>query len=345
MTPIGRNAPCPCGSGKKYKQCCLRAEDHRRALRSAQQEGFSKALAWLEKRYGREMDEALATGFFAGFERGELERKLSRLPEHIRGLLEINAQEWLLCEATIPGSAGEVPARDLVLGPGGADLPSMERSWIEEAVQRPLSLYEADRLEPGVGLSLRDLLREEEPPRWVTDRSASGSFREGDVLGARLAQSESEWKFTGAMYPLQRVAVPALLAELKEDEGSREHRWRAIVSHWIRALRDSAELDWDAFSEESAPFVRGKPEEARAEIRGSILREALRGFYQNWADEPLPVLGHKTPREAIGTGEGREAVVSLLHTYERDEARMAKRDQREPLDFGFLWEELGLPRK
>ena len=23
MTKIGRNEPCPCGSGKKYKQCCL----------------------------------------------------------------------------------------------------------------------------------------------------------------------------------------------------------------------------------------------------------------------------------------------------------------------------------
>ena len=22
---VGRNDPCPCGSGKKYKQCCLRA--------------------------------------------------------------------------------------------------------------------------------------------------------------------------------------------------------------------------------------------------------------------------------------------------------------------------------
>jgi uncharacterized protein YecA (UPF0149 family) len=22
---IGRNAPCPCGSGKKFKDCCLRA--------------------------------------------------------------------------------------------------------------------------------------------------------------------------------------------------------------------------------------------------------------------------------------------------------------------------------
>ncbi|MGN6136860.1 MAG: SEC-C metal-binding domain-containing protein [Aureliella sp.] len=20
---VGRNAPCPCGSGKKYKKCCL----------------------------------------------------------------------------------------------------------------------------------------------------------------------------------------------------------------------------------------------------------------------------------------------------------------------------------
>lgn len=23
---IGRNAPCPCGSGKKYKNCCLNKE-------------------------------------------------------------------------------------------------------------------------------------------------------------------------------------------------------------------------------------------------------------------------------------------------------------------------------
>ena len=23
MAAIGRNAPCPCGSGKKYKRCCL----------------------------------------------------------------------------------------------------------------------------------------------------------------------------------------------------------------------------------------------------------------------------------------------------------------------------------
>ena len=25
MSAVGRNAPCPCGSGKKHKHCCLNA--------------------------------------------------------------------------------------------------------------------------------------------------------------------------------------------------------------------------------------------------------------------------------------------------------------------------------
>jgi uncharacterized protein YchJ len=27
MTKVGRNDPCPCGSGKKYKRCCLPGEE------------------------------------------------------------------------------------------------------------------------------------------------------------------------------------------------------------------------------------------------------------------------------------------------------------------------------
>ena len=29
MSKIGRNAPCPCGSGRKYKKCCLLSQDGR----------------------------------------------------------------------------------------------------------------------------------------------------------------------------------------------------------------------------------------------------------------------------------------------------------------------------
>lgn len=34
MTLIGRNAPCPCGSGAKYKKCCLAKHEREATLRS-----------------------------------------------------------------------------------------------------------------------------------------------------------------------------------------------------------------------------------------------------------------------------------------------------------------------
>ena len=33
MVKIGRNAPCPCGSGKKYKKCCLSAQPEKRPVK------------------------------------------------------------------------------------------------------------------------------------------------------------------------------------------------------------------------------------------------------------------------------------------------------------------------
>ena len=37
---IGRNAPCPCGSGKKYKKCCLR-KNEASPLDRRQEKGFA----------------------------------------------------------------------------------------------------------------------------------------------------------------------------------------------------------------------------------------------------------------------------------------------------------------
>ena len=38
-TKAGRNDPCPCGSGKKYKQCCL--------LKSASKKGKKLTAKWI----------------------------------------------------------------------------------------------------------------------------------------------------------------------------------------------------------------------------------------------------------------------------------------------------------
>ena len=40
MAKIGRNHPCPCGSGRKYKHCCWRRD---RAI-----EYFERTIAWMD---------------------------------------------------------------------------------------------------------------------------------------------------------------------------------------------------------------------------------------------------------------------------------------------------------
>jgi len=48
MTKIGRNEPCPCGSGLKYKRCCLRKLDTGEVVSPAQQLKIS-LMAEIEK--------------------------------------------------------------------------------------------------------------------------------------------------------------------------------------------------------------------------------------------------------------------------------------------------------
>lgn len=58
---VQRNEPCPCGSGKKYKKCCLKAADdlesERRRLRRAEGRLVEHVLPYAESRYGPELFE------------------------------------------------------------------------------------------------------------------------------------------------------------------------------------------------------------------------------------------------------------------------------------------------
>ena len=73
-------------------------------------------------------------------------------------------------------------------------------------------------------------------------------------------------------------------------------------------------------------------------------REAAQAFkrrhYQEWADQPVPALQGKTPREAIRTAQGRDAVDALLKHFEHHEQRSPP-DVR--FDFNDMRRDLGLP--
>ena len=73
MTKPGCNDPCPYGSGKKYKQCCLEAEQTEVA--GDRSEAVPKAIQWLTTRHSQAVREALAEGFFGGLEGDEYEKR------------------------------------------------------------------------------------------------------------------------------------------------------------------------------------------------------------------------------------------------------------------------------
>jgi hypothetical protein len=76
-----------------------------------------------------------------------------------------------------------------------------------------------------------------------------------------------------------------------------------------------------------------------------VEREFLMRHYERWPDEPVPALGGKTPKAAVRTKKGRQAVIELLKDFEVHEARKASREGGEPFDFGFLWQRLGLEKE
>ncbi|MBE0501864.1 MAG: DUF2384 domain-containing protein [Desulfuromonadales bacterium] len=92
------------------------------------------------------------------------------------------------------------------------------------------------------------------------------------------------------------------------------------------------------------PAAPAAPPDIPPEVMTTIVHDYLRTHYTDWVDEPIPALEYKTPRQAIRSTKGRQAVIELLESYEHLEARRARDQDGQPFDFGFLWEQLGLQR-
>ncbi len=80
------------------------------------------------------------------------------------------------------------------------------------------------------------------------------------------------------------------------------------------------------------------------EVLADVIEKALLRSYANWADEPIPALDGRTPRQAIATAAGLERVKGLLRSYEDGEVDMAARDGRRTISYQFLWDALGIAR-
>ena len=90
----------------------------------------------------------------------------------------------------------------------------------------------------------------------------------------------------------------------------------------------------------SEPEGTGIPPEVMEAVLGAHLEQ----HYRQVLDEPVPMLGNRSPRRAMKTKKGRAAVIEWLKDIENVESRTALQQGRRPVDLSWLWEELGIPR-
>jgi hypothetical protein len=214
MKKPGRNDPCPCGSGKKYKQCCLKSENIQRD--SDRSEAVPKAIQWLFTKYGQIAREALHEGFFGGLDEDEY-AMLEGLPGDSYEGIMINAMEWFLAEGIITLKGQDHRVADLLLGRGAPLFSAEQRQWLELLTTMPLRLYEIVEVIPGESMTLRDMLLPERPPVVIREKSGSRQANRYDLMAARVLPVENHFELSGAVYAFPRNRSEDLLAELRDE--------------------------------------------------------------------------------------------------------------------------------
>ena len=80
------------------------------------------------------------------------------------------------------------------------------------------------------------------------------------------------------------------------------------------------------------------------EERSTIIHDRLDRHYRDLLDQPIPMLGNKSPRAAVRTAKGRVKVVDWLKTLENHAAAKSAGRHGEIANYSFnwIWMELGV---
>lgn len=231
----GRNDPCPCGSGKKYKQCCLRAADQA-IMQKAHDGAAERAIDWLMKRHQNAVSAAFDEMIFHGLSDSERDALHGLDKETWQGI-QVNATEWLLAEGHILINGQHIRVSDALMGRGGPLFTVGQRHWIEQLARQSLRLYDVTDVIAGRQMTLCDSLDTETAPIIVHEVSGSKGLRIGTQIGVRLMQVENHFELSGAAYPFSPLWGPRLVALMRESIERDEKQPRELSGHLSYLIR------------------------------------------------------------------------------------------------------------
>ncbi|MBX3618177.1 SEC-C metal-binding domain-containing protein [Nitrosomonas sp.] len=185
----GRNDPCPCGSGKKYKQCCLQAREVQQAEDflwhqiSRAIRGLPDRLLTFEQKRRKPGALQEAWSDFT-LRRGE---EFDPHSPQMQLFMPWFFHNWRADFATEDDDAPDIRTTgQAFLDHYGKQLEPLLKRYLEQCAATPFSFYEIISVHPGDGFILHDLLTDEEC--FVTERSGSAQAKTGQIVFGKLAK-------------------------------------------------------------------------------------------------------------------------------------------------------------
>ncbi|HRO59360.1 MAG TPA: SEC-C domain-containing protein [Burkholderiaceae bacterium] len=243
-TKVGRNEPCPCGSGRKFKHCHGRsaASGTPSAPHDSHAGAVERVLAWLSQRHRKAMTTALDELLFEDFwpEDGP---EPEEVDEQTWGMVFMNLHEWLLADGDIRVAGEWRDINDYVLGERGPALSPLQRDFIRQLATNPLKLYTVTEIRPDEGLTLVDAMDADSEPFFVRERAGTRGARAGLLLGCRVVTVDDHLELSGAIYPFSMLNEPLVLESVRQAMDADMHPEdrayevaRAIVCEWMEQM-------------------------------------------------------------------------------------------------------------
>ncbi len=201
----GRNDPCSCGSGRKYKQCHLGRPV---AAPLPERAGWlwRKAIAYLERRGGLAEFTLEAHAAVCAGEDGDVDAAFA---DPLVLDVALHEEGWFARFLRERGPL--LPADEVRLG---ASWPAVDRT-----------VFEVLDVRPDVGLRLRDVRTDERVD--VTERAASAAVAVGALICARAVPDGAGHQLVGAVLPVSSGAEGELLEVLELGDGLSLLEWAA----------------------------------------------------------------------------------------------------------------------